>query len=154
MLPKWAFGYIQSKERYKTQEEILSVADEFKKRDIPLGCIVLDWLSWEDGKWGNMHFDKSRFPDARKMVDELHSKGVAFMISVWPNRKEGCEDHKNLKLPENYYVIILIMMLLMKKQEIFTGNSARENFSRLVLMHGGVIHQNHLLLTGTVRKET
>ena len=97
MLPKWAFGYIQSKERYKTQEEILSVADEFKKRDIPLGCIVLDWLSWEDGKWGNMHFDKSRFPDARKMVDELHSKGVAFMISVWPNRKEGCEDHKEFE---------------------------------------------------------
>lgn len=93
MLPKWAFGYIQSKERYKTQEEILETAGEFKKQDIPLGCIVLDWLSWEDGKWGNMIFDKSRFPDARAMVDELHEKGVAFMISIWPNRKEGCENH-------------------------------------------------------------
>ena len=61
MLPKWAFGYIQSKERYKTQEEILSVADEFKKRNIPLGCIVLDWLSWEDGKWGNMHLTNHVF---------------------------------------------------------------------------------------------
>lgn len=97
MLPKWAFGYIQSKERYKTQDEILQVASEFKKRNIPLGCIVLDWLSWEDGKWGNMHFDKSRFPDAKKMVDKLHEMGVAFMISVWPNRKEGCEDHKELE---------------------------------------------------------
>ncbi len=93
MLPKWAFGYIQSKERYKTQDEILEVAEEFKKREIPLGCIVLDWLSWEDGKWGNMIFDKSRFPDAKAMVDELHKKGVAFMISIWPNRKEGCENH-------------------------------------------------------------
>lgn len=94
MLPKWAFGYIQSKERYKTQEEILETAAEFKKRDIPLGCIVLDWLSWEDGKWGNMIFDKSRFPDAKAMVDKLHEQGVAFMISVWPNRKEGCENHE------------------------------------------------------------
>lgn len=94
LLPKWAFGYIQSRERYKTQEEILETAEEFRKRDIPLGCIVLDWLSWEDGKWGNMIFDKSRFPDARAMVDKLHEQGVAFMISVWPNRKEGCENHE------------------------------------------------------------
>lgn len=94
MLPKWTFGYIQSKERYKTQEEILETAAEFAKRDIPLGCIVLDWLSWEDGKWGNMIFDKSRFPDAKAMVDKLHEQGVAFMISVWPNRKEGCENHE------------------------------------------------------------
>lgn len=93
MLPKWAFGYIQSKERYKTQEEILQVAQEFEKRNIPVGCIVLDWLSWEDGKWGNKIFDKSRFPDAKKMVDELHKKGIAFMISVWPNCKEGCENN-------------------------------------------------------------
>lgn len=93
MLPKWAFGYVQSKERYKTQQEILETAEEFKKRGIPVGCIVLDWLSWEDGKWGNKIFDKSRFPDARKMVDRLHDMGIAFMISVWPNCKEGCENN-------------------------------------------------------------
>lgn len=93
MLPKWAFGYVQSKERYKTQDEILEVAEEFAKREIPVGCLVLDWLSWEDGKWGNMYFDKKRFPDAKTMVDELHEKGIAFMISVWPSRKEGCENH-------------------------------------------------------------
>lgn len=93
MLPKWAFGYVQSKERYKTQDEILEVAEEFEKRRIPVGCLVLDWLSWEDGKWGNMIFDKSRFPNAKAMVDELHQKGIAFMISVWPSRKEGCENH-------------------------------------------------------------
>lgn len=94
MLPKWAFGYVQSKERYKTQDEILEVADEFAKREIPLGCIVLDWMSWEEGKWGNKIFDKSRFPDAKAMVDELHKKGVAFMISIWPNCKEGCDNNE------------------------------------------------------------
>ncbi len=92
MLPKWAFGYVQSKERYKTQEEILETAARFKEENIPLDCIVLDWLSWEDGKWGNKIFDKSRFPDAKAMVDELHKDGVAFMISIWPNCKEGCEN--------------------------------------------------------------
>ena len=47
MLPKWAFGYVQSKERYKTQEEILTTAEEFQKRDIPVSCLVLDWHSWK-----------------------------------------------------------------------------------------------------------
>ena len=93
MLPRWAFGYVQSKERYKTQQEILETAAEFQKRGLPLGCIVLDWLSWEDGKWGNKIFDKSRFPDAKAMVEALHAQGTAFMISIWPNCKEGCENH-------------------------------------------------------------
>lgn len=93
MLPKWAFGYVQSKERYKTQEEILATAARFREENIPLDCIVLDWLSWEDGKWGNKIFDKSRFPDAKAMVEELHKNGTAFMISVWPNCREGCKNN-------------------------------------------------------------
>lgn len=96
MLPKWAFGYVQSKERYKTQEEILSTAEEFEKREIPLSCIVLDWMSWESGQWGNKRFDKSRFPDAKGMVDELHKKDVHFMISVWPNMNRGTENNEEL----------------------------------------------------------
>ena len=96
MLPKWAFGYVQSKERYKTQEEILTTAEEFQKRDIPVSCLVLDWHSWEEGKWGNKIFDKSRFPDAKAMVEELHKKGIAFMISVWPNMNQGTENNEEM----------------------------------------------------------
>ena len=95
MLPKWAFGYVQSKERYKTQEEILATVKEFKKRNLPIDCIVLDWSSWENGKWGNKILDKERFPDAKAMVDELHKEDVAFMVSIWPNPKEGCEDNND-----------------------------------------------------------
>ncbi len=95
MLPRWIYGYVQSKERYKTQEEILETARRFDAERIPLGCIVLDWLSWEEGKWGNKIFDKSRFPDAKAMVDQLHKQGVAFMISIWPNCREGCENHED-----------------------------------------------------------
>lgn len=106
MLPKWAFGYVQSKERYQTQEEILTTAAEFKKRDIPVSCIVLDWHSWEEGKWGNKIFDKTRFADAKSMVEELHRQGIAFMISVWPNMNQGTENNEEMakagKLLMNY----------------------------------------------------
>ena len=83
MLPKWAFGYMQSQERYETADEIISVAKEHRDRNIGLDCIVLDWCSWEDGKWGQKTFDKERFADPAQMINELHDMAVHFMISIW-----------------------------------------------------------------------
>lgn len=94
MLPSWAFGFVQSQERYETQEEILRIADEYRSRGIGLDCLVLDWWSWEDGMWGQKTFDLSRFPDATAMTEELHEKGVAFMISVWPNMSNNCDNYR------------------------------------------------------------
>ncbi|MBO7599752.1 MAG: DUF4968 domain-containing protein, partial [Lachnospiraceae bacterium] len=68
MLPKWAYGFVQSKERYETSKELIDTVKEARKRDIGIDCIVLDWMSWEDGKWGQKTFDKKRFPDAGNMV--------------------------------------------------------------------------------------
>ncbi len=96
LLPRWAFGYVQSRERYKTQQEILETAARFRELNIPLSCIVLDWLSWEEGKWGNKIVDKARFPDLKAMVDALHKQGVAFMISVWPNINRKGADHAEM----------------------------------------------------------
>lgn len=96
MLPKWAFGYIQSRERYKTQYEILETVKEFEKRDIPLSCIILDWLSWEDGKWGNKILDKSRFPNFNALMDELHERGKALLISVWPSMHKNSENNAEM----------------------------------------------------------
>lgn len=96
-LPEWAFGYVQSQERYESQKEILDTVSEFKKRDIPLGTIVLDWLSWEDGMWGQKSFDRSRFPEPAKMVEELHNQNVHFMISIWPSMDEKCDNYKEMK---------------------------------------------------------
>ena len=84
MLPKWAFGYWQSKERYKTQEELLAVAKRYRNEKIPLDCMVQDWEWWESGKWSGMEFDKTRFPDPKKMMDELHNMNLHAIISVWP----------------------------------------------------------------------
>lgn len=97
MLPKWAFGYIQSQERYESQDEILSVADEYRKRGIGLDCIVLDWISWPDNEWGQKSFDKGRFPYPKRMTDELHSKNVHFMISIWPNMAECTDNYREFK---------------------------------------------------------
>lgn len=103
LLPKWAYGYVQSKERYRTQQEILDTAAEFQKRGIPLSCLVQDWLSWEEGKWGDKHLDKTRYPDLKAAVDELHKAGIAFMLSVWPNMNKGGADNQEMMEAEKLY---------------------------------------------------
>ena len=97
MLPRWAYGYIQSQERYETQEEILQVAREYKDRNLGLDGIVLDWMSWEDGQWGQKSFDPGRFPNPTEMIDKLHEMGVHFMISIWPNMDPCCANYKEFE---------------------------------------------------------
>ena len=94
MLPKWAYGYIQSQERYESEEEILAIADEFQRRDIGVDCLVLDWMSWPDGQWGQKTFDSNRFPDPSGMIETLHKKGIHFMLSIWPNMSSITADYK------------------------------------------------------------
>ena len=98
MLPKWAFGYCQSKERYKDADELISVVKEYRKRKIPLDLIILDWMSWDiNGGWGQKTFDKNRFPDPRKMIDDLHNLNSKFMISIWPIMTDGCPNQIEMK---------------------------------------------------------
>jgi alpha-D-xyloside xylohydrolase len=89
LLPKWAFGYIQSKERYKSSAELIETAAEFRRRGLGLDCIVLDWCSWRDGCWGDKTPDPERFPDVRKLTDTLHGMNVRLMVSIWPNTAKG-----------------------------------------------------------------
>ncbi|MEG1847175.1 MAG: glycoside hydrolase family 31 protein [Lachnospiraceae bacterium] len=93
MLPKWAFGYIQSKEAYHTQEELLQTAAEYRKRQIPLDGIVQDWNTWESGKWGEKELDQSRYGDMRHVNQSLHEMNVHTMVSVWPTMNEGTKNH-------------------------------------------------------------
>ena len=90
IVPKWALGFWQSRERYKTQDEILSTVNEFRKRKIPIDNIVLDWSYWKEAKWGSQEFDETRFPSPDSMIDVLHKKyHTHIMISVWPKFYEG-----------------------------------------------------------------
>lgn len=89
MMPKWLFGYTQSKERYCTQEELLSVLREYRKRKVPIDQIVQDWNYWPDGTWSDKSFDESRYPDPDAMCREIHDSHAHVMISVWPNTRGG-----------------------------------------------------------------
>jgi len=96
LLPKWAFGYIQSKERYTSAEELISVVKEFRKRRIPLDLIVLDWMSWPENQWGQKSFDPVRFPDPEGMMEELHRLNARLMVSIWPNMAAGGANHSQM----------------------------------------------------------
>ena len=92
LLPKWAFGYIQSKERYRTAGELADVARRYRALGVPLDCVVQDWQTWSEGRWGEKRLDKSRYGDLRARMDELHAMHVHAMVSVWPNMNPGTED--------------------------------------------------------------
>ena len=94
MLPKWAFGYIQSQERYETEQEILEVTEGYRKREIGLDGVVLDWCSWEGSQWGQKTLDKQRFPHPEEMIRKLHRMHTHFMISIWPNMDEQTKDYQ------------------------------------------------------------
>lgn len=94
IMPKWAMGYWQSRERYKTQDEVLDALKEFRQRQIPIDNIVLDWSYWPQDAWGSHEFDKARFPDPKAMVDSIHAMNAQIMISVWPKFYASTEHYK------------------------------------------------------------
>lgn len=93
MMPRWMFGYIQSKERYDNAQELLETAKEFRDRKIPIDCLVQDWYTWEEGLWGEKIFDKKRYPDLPGTVEALHNDHFRFMVSVWPNMSPDGENY-------------------------------------------------------------
>ncbi len=97
MLPKWAFGYIQSQERYETAEELINTVKEHRRRNIGLDCIVLDWCSWEGSLWGQKTMDKARFPDPTQMMKEIHDDNAKLMVSIWPNMSHECDNYREFK---------------------------------------------------------
>lgn len=86
MYPKWAYGYWQSKERYKTRKELVEVVEEYWRRKIPLDLIIQDWLYWGDAsQWSAMKFDQERYPEPEKLINLLHDKyHTRIMVSIWP----------------------------------------------------------------------
>ena len=98
MFPKWAFGYWQSKERYKTRQELLAVAREYRERKIPIDNVVQDWQYWGRLGWNAMAFDDSTYPQPREMIDSLHKTyKMHLMISVWPQVGPGTPLYKELE---------------------------------------------------------
>ena len=96
LYPKWVLGFWQSRERYKTQEELESTLAEFRKRHIPIDNIVQDWNYWPENQWGSHEFEASRYPDPQQMLDNVHQMHGRFMISVWPKFYVNTDNYKEL----------------------------------------------------------
>ena len=96
ILPKWAYGFWQSRQRYETQDQLLGVVHEYRKLGLPLDNIVQDWLYWPQDQWGCQCFDPARFPDPKAMVDDAHSNGAHVMISVWAKYYKGIPNYQAL----------------------------------------------------------
>jgi alpha-D-xyloside xylohydrolase len=96
LMPKWAYGFWQSRQRYNTQDEILGVLREYRKRKLPIDNIVQDWFYWPEDSWGCHCFDTKRFPDAQAMVDEIHRNNANVMISVWAKFYPSTDNYKAL----------------------------------------------------------
>lgn len=93
--PEDLLGMWQCKLRYRTQEEVLRVARECKKRNVPIDCIVIDFFHWTyQGDW---KFDSTYWPDPKAMVDELHSMGIKVCVSVWPSVDKKSENYEEMK---------------------------------------------------------
>ena len=95
LLPRWAYGFWQCRERYSSQQQILDTATDFRTRKIPVDVLVQDWQYWGKYGWNAMRFDEANYPNPREMLSELHSKDLHMVISVWA--KFGTETAVNAK---------------------------------------------------------
>jgi alpha-D-xyloside xylohydrolase len=96
MMPKWAYGFWQSRQRYETQQQLLDTVSEYRKRGWPLDNIVQDWFYWPEDGWGSHDFDKVRFPDPKGMVDAVHKQHAHIMISIWGKFYANTDNYKEL----------------------------------------------------------
>lgn len=101
MLPLWAYGFFQSKERYHTQEENLGVLKKYRQLQIPIDCMIQDWRYWPeyhqtDSAWNSHSFDPERFPDPKGWADEIHKLNAKLMIVAWPGFGPKTEQRKEL----------------------------------------------------------
>lgn len=124
VVPRWAMGFWQSRERYRSQAELLEVVSEYRKRKIPLDNIVLDWQYWKDPEWGSHEFDSSRFPDPEGMIRALHDRfNARLMISVWPKFNKGTAHYDVMR--KNGF---LFMNNIKKKRKDWVGPGYESTF--------------------------
>jgi alpha-D-xyloside xylohydrolase len=96
VMPRWALGFWQSRERYKTSGEIERTLAEFRQRHIPIDNIVQDWNYWRLDDWGSHAFEADRYPNPQAMLDSVHAMHGRFMISVWPKFYVTTNHYKQL----------------------------------------------------------
>ncbi|RZJ65011.1 MAG: DUF4968 domain-containing protein, partial [Flavobacterium sp.] len=89
MLPLWAYGFFQSKERYHTQDESFNMLKKYRELNVPIDVVIQDWRYWpeynkSDSAWNSQRFDTERFPDPKKWADQIHQLNAKLLIVTWP----------------------------------------------------------------------
>ncbi len=109
MLPLWAYGFWQCRERYTSGNHLVETVKEFRRRNLPVDVIVQDWQYWGNKGWGVPMFDETNYPDPAGFIKELHELHAHFNISIWSNPdknsllgKEYME--KNLYIPDSKWL--------------------------------------------------
>lgn len=106
MMPRYMFGYTQSKERYTSSADLINTLKEYRRRHVPIDMIVQDWNYWPQG-WGYMKMDAKYYPDPKALADSIHAMNAKLMVSIWPN-PQWCPEADDFKqrgmmLPNDVY---------------------------------------------------
>ena len=98
MIPLWAYGFFQSKERYMSADETMSVMRRYRQMNVPLDCVVQDWQYWGTNKWWNaMEFRNSKFKNYQQMIDSVHAMDGHLLISIWANFGPSTQPYQYFK---------------------------------------------------------
>lgn len=95
MMPEYGLGFWQCKLRYYNQKEVLEIAGEYKKREIPLDVLIIDYYHWPH--CGDWRFDEEYFPEPKEMIAKLHEMGIETMVSFWPQVEWNSENFEEMK---------------------------------------------------------
>lgn len=95
MMPEYGLGFWQCKLRYYNQKQVLSIAEEYRKRDIPVDVLVIDYYHWP--RCGDWRFDPEYFEDPKTMVQKLHDMGIETMVSIWPQVDWRSENYEEMR---------------------------------------------------------
>jgi alpha-D-xyloside xylohydrolase len=103
MLPRWAYGFWQCRERYTSGTHLVETVKEFRKRNIPMDVIVQDWQYWGNNGWGVPKFDETHYPNPSGFIKELHDLNAHLNISIWSNPDKNSEIGK-VYLAQSLYI--------------------------------------------------
>lgn len=111
MLPLWAYGFWQCRERYTSGNHLVQTVEEFRRRHLPVDVIVQDWQYWGKYGWGVPKFDEANYPNPDQFIKKLHDLKARFSVSVWENldKKSGVAKayiDKNLYIPNSPWIDI------------------------------------------------
>ena len=106
MLPLWSFGFMQSRERYKSSLELTEVLDRYRATGVPIDCMIQDWQYWGDNYlWNAMEFNNPDFSNPERWIKHIHDQNAKLMISIWSSFGPMTKPYRELQ-PKNLLIDI------------------------------------------------